>query len=178
MTARRERPPRVRRRGRSDDADTTGPWTLAEGIRDLVAVLLRRLPLGIVVWAVLLVGYRAWVGQLVAIGEDTDRAVKLTFDTSIWSSSWRRSGSLLLIVASAGGVTLGAWFARHLVEAVRFSGAIPRLFAIGAVAVAILAATALALPAFPAGFLPVLLLLGAAAVVSASLTVLLLTWAD
>ena len=150
------------------------PWTHAEGVRDVLGVLLRRVPLAVGAWALLLLGLRAYVGLLTDIGGDPDRAS----DVVGRAVGRRRPFNLGVLGAFALGLGIGWVLARELIDRVHFTGWIPRSMAIAAALAAILSAHLLLAPWLPTAATGYFLALDIIGFLMASLMIAFLTWGE
>ncbi len=92
------------------------PWTLAEGVRDVLAFLARRGPWAVALWSGLALILSLWVRGGLGVSE----------------LSWFTI--MIALISLAAGVPVGAVLSRGLNRAVAFAGWIPTLLA-GAAAI-------------------------------------------
>jgi len=87
------------------------PWTLAEGVRDVLVFLSRRAAFGIALWAFLSASLSLWANAGSIAGELSAFTIMIAF------------------FCLGAGVPVGAVFSRGLNKAVRFAGWVPSLLA-------------------------------------------------
>ena len=150
-----------------------GRWTLAEGVRDATGILLRRMPLAIALWALFLLGVRAYLGLVSPGGADASSTVE-----PLGGGRLGRSLSPGLGGAFVMGCGVGWILVRHLVDRVHFTGAVLRSLAVAAAGVSIYAATWLLSFTMPATATVYLIVLGVVGLVMATVLVLFGTWGE
>jgi hypothetical protein len=87
------------------------PWTVSDGVRDVLRFLLRRSPLALALWLVFGGAALVWA------------------NTGAVAGGMGGFGMLIALVSTLAGYPVGMAMARGLLEAVRFTGWIPMILA-------------------------------------------------
>ena len=151
-----------------------GRWTLAEGVRDAVGLLLRRMPIAFALWGLFLLGVRSYLG-LVSPGGGVDPSPAIE---PLGPGRLGRRLSPGLGGALVMGCGVGWILVRDLVDRVHFTGAALRTLAMVAAALSIFAATWVLSLTMPGTATAYLVVLGLVGLVMATVLVVFGTWGE